>query len=907
MSDDFRSALAALAHQYGDREAILAPGRTPLRFAQLDERVAQIRATLNGIGIGRGDSVAAALPRGADAAVCYFGVAACATYAPLNPDYSEEEFGRYLARLRPKAVIARENDDIAIRNAAIRSGIRIVDLVGIEGAPAGTFELRCNHRGSATQPGWSTAEDIALVLLTSGSTDRPKLVPLKHRHVLAYARAAKEHFGLQPGDRNLHMMPMFHGHGLKSALTLPIIAGCSVVCVPDFDVRSFFANVAAFRPTWYSASYTMQQAILEGIDDYRAVARDAKLRFIGSGSGRIDAKIVRGLEAAFGAPVIDRYSMSETGLLVSNPMPPGIRKAGSVGTPVFNDVRVIDENGAFLPSGHEGEIVARGPSVFDGYLDDPELNATAFIAGWFRTGDLGRFDDDGYLTITGRIKELINRGGEKIGPSEVERSIAEHPSVAKVCVFGIPHPTLGEEVMAAVIPIAGALANERSIVTFAAARLASFKVPRGIVFTTEFPQLAAGKIDRKALAQRYVLQSAAMPEYATPQRERSSLEGAMATLWKRLLKTEHIPVDLDFFLAGGDSLKLAELLVAIRQQFGVHVNLRDVLDEGATVIGLARLIERAPRDERLRSLPKRLLPINTGGDRPPLFAIPGSDGDPSSFVHLAGMLDVRQPLYGLESRGLDGQSAPLDSMQEIAADHLQSLRQFQPQGPYFLIGACFGGRVAYEMARQLEAVGERIGLLMMLDPSPPFTNSRGLPRVPDRIPAAIHARSRLARFVLRRLTLYASEWKRMDRPQRSAYVRAKLRLVREMVLQRDPFRGDRSEIHRIAVYEANRIAGRGYVPGPYAGPAIVALTDGRAIAGPRNFRLDWLELLPQCESACYVPGRDTGDMLVPPNVVALAERVNDWLECADARTQVGDAAVAAVAAAPVRALTGQPA
>jgi thioesterase domain-containing protein len=209
------------------------------------------------------------------------------------------------------------------------------------------------------------------------------------------------------------------------------------------------------------------------------------------------------------------------------------------------------------------------------------------------------------------------------------------------------------------------------------------------------------------------------------------------------------------------------------------------------------------------------------------------------------------------------------------------------------------------MARQLEAAGEQIGLLMMLDPSPPFTNSRGLPRGPDRIPAAIRGRSRLARFVLRRLKLYASEWKRMDWPQRIAYARAKLNLAREMVLRRDPFRGDRSEIHRVAVYEANRTAGHRYVPGRFAGHAIVALTDGRAIPGPRNHRLDWLGLLPQCESAHYVPGSDTGDMLVPPNVVSLAERVNDWLERAHARTQMRD--TIAVTASVRAALTSQPA
>jgi acyl-CoA synthetase (AMP-forming)/AMP-acid ligase II/acyl carrier protein len=883
--DDFQTALASLADRCGNVEAILAQGRTPLCFAHLYGCVAEIRAQLNRIGIGRGDRVAAALPRGPETAVCFFGVAACATYAPLNPDYSEDEFGRYLARLQPKAVVVRNGDGAAIRNAATQLGIRIVELVAVETGPAGKFELRCDDSGTCAEPEWATGEDIALILLTSGSTACPKLVPLKQRHLLAYARVAKAHFALDHRDRNLHTMPMFHGQGLKSALTVPILAGCGVICPSDFDVPSFFANMAELRPTWYSASYTIQQAILNRIHDYHRVASEAKLRFIVSGAGRIDAKVVRGLEVAFGAPVIERYSMSETGLLACGALPPGIRKAGAIGKPVLNEIRIMGEDGAFLPSDKEGEVVTRGPGVFEGYLDEPEINAATFIAGWFRTGDLGRVDEDGYLTITGRIKELINRGGEKIAPAEVERTIAEHPAVAAVCVFGIPHPTLGEEVVAAVIPVTGAPANDRSIIEFANTRLASFKVPRGIAFIADFPQLATGKIDRKALAQRYISSAPpAIREISNPESGRSSLETAVASLWSRLLEIEQARPDLDFFLSGGDSLKLAELLVAIRQQFGVHVSMRDILDEGATVIGLAGLIERAQHDERrFGSLPEGLLPIKAGGDRPTLFAIPGTDGNPGSFVHLGRWLDVRQPLYGLESRGLDGISAPLDRIEDIAADHLSAIRQFQPEGPYYLIGACFGGRVAYEMARQLLAAGERVALLIMLDPPPPFTNSHGLRR--GRAPAheVLRKWSRLPRFVLHRLRLYAIEVGRLDGARRTAYFRAKLNLVREIVLRRDPFRGDRSEIQSIAVDEANRAAGRRYIPGPYAGPAIIALTDGRGIPGPRNFRFDWIDLVPQCGSPVYVPGRDTGDMLIPPNVHALATRLNDWLAVAQAR------------------------
>jgi thioesterase domain-containing protein len=280
------------------------------------------------------------------------------------------------------------------------------------------------------------------------------------------------------------------------------------------------------------------------------------------------------------------------------------------------------------------------------------------------------------------------------------------------------------------------------------------------------------------------------------------------------------------------------------------------------------------------------MPINVGCDRIPLFGIPGSDGYPGSFLHLGRLVDADRPFYGLESRGLDGAQPPLERIEDIASAHLETVRQLQPSGPYLLIGACFGGRVAYEMARQLEAAGDAVGLLAMLDPSPPLTDSRGRPRGQPSIPAASHRWSRLPRFVGRRIRLYAQEVMQLDGQNRAAYLRAKLRLVHAVLLQRDLFRGDRSELQRVAVYEANQRAGRRYVPGPYRGPAIVALTSGRVIAGPRNFRLDWFELMPQCGKPHFVPGRDTGDMLIPPNVYALAKCVNGWL--AEAHAQ-GDA------------------
>jgi acyl-CoA synthetase (AMP-forming)/AMP-acid ligase II/thioesterase domain-containing protein len=886
------STFESLAHTAGEVEAILAPARKPLRFAELPERLRAVRSTLAQWGIGRGDRVVAVLPRGPETATCYLGVAACAIYVPLNPDFTESEFTAHLTKLRPKAVILPAGGSGTARRCAETLGLPTIDLVAETTKPAGWFRLESTGgplaKPDATTPAWNGADDIALVLLTSGSTSEPKLVPLKVRHLLAYAEAAREHYGFGPGDRCLHVMPMFHGHGLMSSLVVPLANGSGVICSPNFDIPSFFQDMRTLRPTWYSAASSIHHAILAAIDDYRDIAREARLRFIRSGSGRLDPKVMAGLEEAFGAPMVERYGMSETGgTLTSNPMPPGLRKPGSVGTPMFNEVAIMDESGELLGPNCDGEVVARGPSVFDGYLDNPEANAAAFVHGWFRTGDLGRFDDDGYLTLIGRTKDVINRGGEKIGTHEVEAALAKHPAVEEVCVFAIPHPSLGEEVAAAITTSAGRTVSKQEIRTHARGLLTDFKVPREVFFLPSLPKGATNKIRRDQVAQicRNLLaksQSTPAPDKARPW---SSLEQEVAGAWKRVLELDTIRLDDDFFLVGGDSLKAYELFAHLRKRHRVDLGLRHIFNEAATVAGMARLIESARQGKaELGPASAGLVSIRAEGERPPLFAVPGSGGNPVGFIHLGRLLDARQPLIGIESRGIDGTVVPLARVEDIAADNIARIHEIQPHGPYFLTGACYGGRVAYEMARQLEAAGEPISLLVMLDPSPPFFNDDGRPRGATAAAQQTVQRPHLGRLILERIATGAKTMMALRGAERRAFIRAKVATVRSMIAHRDPFRGVRSELYQRAVYAANRQAGRAYVPGSFSGPTVLCFTSGRKSSGERNYRLDWLDLVPQVGAPSYVAGNDSGDMLNPPHVDELADLVNRWLDEAHAKT-----------------------
>jgi len=883
------STFESLARSASQTEAILAPARESLRFAQLPERLLAVRGVLAQCGIGRGDRVVSVLPRGPETATCYLGVAACAIYVPLNPDFTESEFSAHLTKLRPKAVILPHGGGDVARRCAESLGLFVVDLVAEPTGPAGWFHLELTGRSptkpDSTMSTWNGADDVALVLLTSGSTSDPKLVPLKVRHLLAYARAAGKHYGFGDGDRCLHVMPMFHGHGLMSSLLIPLANGSGVICSPQFDIPSFFEEMRTLRPTWYSAAASIHQAILARIDDYREIAREARLRFLRSGSGRLDPKVMSGLEEAFGAPMLERYGMSETGgTLTSNPMPPGLRKPGTVGTPMFNEVAIMDESGKLLGPNCDGEIVARGPSVFDGYLDNPEANAAAFVNGWFRTGDLGRFDDDGYLTLIGRTKDVINRGGEKIGALEVEAALAKHPAVEEVCVFAVPHPSLGEEVAAAVTILAGCSVSKQEILAHARGRLTGFKVPREVFFLPSLPKGATNKIRRDQVAQicRDLLARSERPS-GPGAHPWSSLEQEIGRIWKRLLGLDAIGLDDDFFLVGGDSLKAYELFAHLRKRYRVTLGLRQIFDDAATVAGMARLIERA-HQEAVSPASAGLVSIRADGERPPLFAVPGSGGNPVGFIHLGRLLDARQPLIGIEARGIDGASLPLARVEDIAADNIVRIREIQPHGPYFLAGACYGGRVVYEMARQLEAAGEPIGLLVMLDPSSPFFSEDGRPRGATADAQQAVRRPYLGRFVLNRIAMHARSMMALRGAARRAFIREKIATVYGMIVRRDIFRGDRREFYQHAVYAANRRAGRAYVPGSFSGPTVLCLTSGREIRGERNYRLDWLDLVPQAGAPRYVEGRDSGDMLNPPNVDALAGLVNLWLDEAHAKS-----------------------
>ena len=497
-----RTLHGLLASGRDEAVAIAASGAAPLTYAALRKLVGETIGALEACGIGRDDRVAIVLPNGPEMAAAFLGVASGATSAPLNPAYRADEFEFYMSDLGAKALVVEAGGASPALAAARKLGIAILTLTPDPERGAGAFRLSGDPRAVAARTGPAEAEDIALILHTSGTTSRPKIVPLSQANVVKSAENIAASLEFTAADRGLNVMPLFHIHGLIAGLLAPLSRGGSVFCTPGFNALKFFAAMEEAKPTWYTAVPTMHQAILTRAAQNKAVIARHPLRFVRSSSSSLPPKVIGELEAVFHAPVIEAYGMTEAShQMAANPLR-GVRKPGSVGLAAGPEIAIMDEAGEILTPGRTGEIVIRGESVTSGYENNAKANAEAFVSGWFRTGDEGVIDFEGYVTLTGRLKEIIIRGGEKISPREVDEALMDHPAVLQVVAFAVPHEMLGEDVAAAVVLRDGGSATEAELRAFLSERIAVFKTPRKILFLAEIPKGATGKLQRIGLAQK---------------------------------------------------------------------------------------------------------------------------------------------------------------------------------------------------------------------------------------------------------------------------------------------------------------------------------------------------------------------------------------------------------------------
>ncbi|MFN7996156.1 MAG: acyl--CoA ligase [Bryobacteraceae bacterium] len=479
---DAGTLLELLDRAEASRTAVILPeAGVRVTYGNLRQQVRDLACGLYQAGIRRGDRVATALPNGLDAIVAFLAASAAGTAAPLNPGYKFEEFCFYLDDTRAKVLIVPPGDGSEAKRAAEQAGIRVL-----------TPEM---PTGAGTEP-QPAPDDVALVLHTSGSTGRPKRVPLRHRNLVASTRNIAQTYDLGPSDVSLCLMPLFHVHGLMASTMATLATGGTIVVPARFNALSFWRTVRDYGVTWYSAVPSIHQLILT-----RKGGGPERLRFVRSCSASLSPDLMQRMEDYFQAPVLEAYGMTEAShQMASNPLPPAARKPGSVGPGTGLRISIRDESGRELAGGQAGEVCIDGPGVIREYENNPEATAKSFFGEWFRTGDQGILDEDGYLHLTGRIKELINRGGEKIAPREIDEVLLGHPDVAEAVCFGVPHPTWGEEVEAAVVLRPDAAATEADLIRFCRDRLADFKSPKKIHIVTAIPRTATGKIQRLNVA-----------------------------------------------------------------------------------------------------------------------------------------------------------------------------------------------------------------------------------------------------------------------------------------------------------------------------------------------------------------------------------------------------------------------
>lgn len=793
-----RAVLQRQARGNPDRMAIAAAGRPGLTYGRWYALAVDAEATLRAAGVAAHDRIAIVLPSGADMVSATVALSAVAVLALLNPEMPEPELDAALRQFGATCVAVPAGGSAPARAVAHRLGLRLIEVSS--DVASGTLTLRCPHRLTRNQHASPT--DVSFLWRTSGTTGAAKPVAITTANLLSSAEALGTAFALSADDRCLLVQQTSQPSAMLTLSTV-LLKGSSIVYMPSFDAGSFFATLESGGITWLSAPPATHREVLTQVSTRPGSARAAQLRFLRTGAATLERDIWERLEGAFGAPLLQVYGMSEVPSIACLPFPSRRDKIGTVGRPTGCEIAIVDDRGRELIAGEAGEVVVRGPNVFRGY-DDPAANAGAFVDGWFRTGDFGRCDGDGYLTILGRRKETINRGGQTIFPYDVESLLRSDERIRDVAVFGVSHPTLGEEVAAAVIAEPHEALTEGDVRRIAAQRVAAAVAPKHVLIVHEFPRTASGKV------QRHVLRTA-LDEREARIRDRRArpttlLEAHVLEAFEEILELANLGIDADFFATGGDSLRAARLIARLQSCFGERLTIQTLFDSPTP-----RTLAHVGSDAAVAATP--LVCVQVGRKSTPLFFLNGDiDGSGVYVRHLARELDPDRTVYMLPPHTVRA-GEPGSSIETMAADYVALVANVWP-GPYLIGGYCNGGVVAYEMAQLWRAAGARVGPLLLLAATASNGPYGGLHRS-VRTAASILGWSPEREFRwFRRLRARAIELSRMRDGSYTALLGETLhRFVRPLRSGGTPETPTNSD----AFERMSEVLAR-YVPGPYGGP-----------------------------------------------------------------------------------------
>jgi acyl-CoA synthetase (AMP-forming)/AMP-acid ligase II/thioesterase domain-containing protein/acyl carrier protein len=702
--------LETLALFQPDAPALVSSKYGYLNYAQLQAQIEHFRLHLHAAGLGAGQRVGLLIPEPVCFALGLVGLCAHATAVPLDPRLPPQDLERLMGELRLDACLVTRDALPGVAPLAERQGVLLLEaVIGSDGSLAiRPGEHQRQLTTAVTAPTWETP---AFIMRSSGTTGQPKLIPFTQGNLLSAAEHWRHWFALGSDSRCLSVAAPYYAHGLVVTLLAPLCAGGSLafpLSAASVDLEEWFE---ALQPTWYSASPAMHRAILEAARARPEFARAHRILFASSGGAVLAPELAADLRHALGFPVLEHYGASEAAQIAVNTHLAGGYRAGSVGRAWPDTLRVVDPSGQTLPPGERGEVQIRGATVTPGYLDSPERNQAAFVDGWYRSGDLGSLDDDGFLYLHGRLVEIVNRGGEKIGLAEVDQALLRHPQVADAAAFAIPHPRLGQDIGAAVVLRPGASLDEAALREHLAGLLLPFKIPRRIQILERLPRGLTDKVQRQALAEGWL----AALDSAAPTLARTPIEQQVLALWRRLLESDSLGLDDDFIDHGGDSLLVTAMHEELERTLGRAIS-DSALAQANTVRSLAAWLDGHD------SPSEPLLEFNAVAGRRPLFWFHGDFVHGGYYVRrLAQLLGQGQPLVALAPHGLDDGVIP-HSVQAMARERLSLLLAYQPEGPYRLGGYCNGALVAIEVARQLRERGQQVELLALVDP--PTANVR---------------------------------------------------------------------------------------------------------------------------------------------------------------------------------------
>jgi oxalate---CoA ligase len=700
--------IAKYAELSPDSAALIELNGMALSYGEFWLRIEACRSRLEEAGIAPGEIVAVLTPQGALQIFAVVGVMGHCVCAPLQPKTTISEVTSVLRRLSACALVASSEFDAETR-AAAAMGLTVL-VARLDRSPS-QWEIKRTESRAKRQ---NVSTDARLILATSATTSASKLVPLTETNLEAGIAARKNSLKLAASDRMLLMTSLSHITGFENTFA-QFQSGGAVIATPGFNPTAYAGWLRDLKPTWYACAPTVHQAALARLM-LDAPKAPVSLRFLQSAGAPLPGKVKQGLERILHVPVFNDYGMSEACPIALDAFLPLGRALGSSGRACGLEIRILDSSGGFLPPGEDGEIVVRGPSVFSGYLDDPEATRAAFHDGWFKTGDVGRLDEDGNLFVSGRLKEMINRGGEKVSPGEVDAVMASHPAVLEAVTFAVPHPTLGEAVACAVVLNSSieSLPQIGELRLFAGEHLARFKVPSRIFIVDEIPRGELGKPQRWVLTERLVSEGSAPPSAGEMTEHASDVVFYRAyEIWSRLLDRDDLGFDENFFDAGGDSLGAITMLAEVDQRFASNTSAMaaSFLDD-PTLAHLVELVGNAPvprpRDD---ANDFRIFAVREQGSPRQLFCIPGDGDEGLYFRRLATYLSGQVDFFIIRPANT-WFSQSLFTFEQAGAATAALIRDAQRKGPYLVGGYCSGGIVAIEAARQLMQEGEDVRLVL---------------------------------------------------------------------------------------------------------------------------------------------------------------------------------------------------